>query len=200
MTLSITIAELRTHKACYLNDRVSALSAHLGRTPAADEPVPLATWAEVTPDVADLIWALRCCWDRGGRAVGVEAACRAAERAMVHARPQDGPVLRAAVDAARGCVHGVVTVEACWNAAADAAARAAYAADAASAAAWADAASASDAASDAARAASDAARAVRAAAYAAADADAYDAYAAADASERAAQRADLLSLLAEVAP
>lgn len=194
MTLSITITELRAHDACDLDDRVSALSAHLGRTPAADEPVPLAIWTEVTPDTADLIWALRCCWDRGGRAVGVEVACRAAERAMARARDNDIPVLRASVAAARGCVAGIVTVQACRAVAAYAAAAADRAYDASDFA-YTDA--------DLAAAAS-----VRAA-YAAADSDAYAAataatYAAASAvdtsAERAAQRADLLSLLAEVTP
>jgi hypothetical protein len=177
-TLSITISELRTNRACDLDDRIAALSAHLGRTPEDDEPVPLSVWAEVTPEVDDLVWALRCCWARGGRAVGVEVACRAADRAMVHARPGDVPVLRAAVDAARGCVAGTVTVEACRAAAdaayADADAYAAYAADAAA---------------DAAAAAADA----DAAAYAAERAAC--AAAAERATERAAQRADLLGLL-----
>ena len=113
MTLSITIADLRAARACDLDDRIAALSAHLGRTPEDDEPVPIAVWAEVTPDVADLLWSLRCCWQRGGRAVGVEVACRAADRAMVHARPKNMPVLRAAVDAARveaKLLHGVLTI------------------------------------------------------------------------------------------
>ena len=134
MTLSITIADLRAARACDLDDRIAALSAHLGRTPEDDEPVPIAVWAEVTPDVADLLWSLRCCWQRGGRAVGVEVACRAADRAMVHARPKNMPVLRAAVDAARGCFAGTVTVEACRDAAERAAYAAANAANAASAA------------------------------------------------------------------
>jgi hypothetical protein len=202
MTLSITISELHAYRACDLDDRISDLSAHLGRTPGADEPIPLAKWAEVTPNVDDLVWALRCCWDRGGRAVGVEVACRAADRAMVHARPEDVPVLRAAAHAARGCVAGNVTVEACRDAAYAAAnavtATACAAANAASAAyAAADAAerAAAYAAYAAERAAAYAAYAAYAAAYAAAAAAAY---AAAYAAERAAQRADLLSLLSEV--
>jgi hypothetical protein len=80
-TLSITISELRTNRACGLDGRIAALSAHLGRTPGADEPIPLAKWAEVTPEVDDLVWALRCCWYRGGRSVGAEVARRAAARA-----------------------------------------------------------------------------------------------------------------------
>jgi hypothetical protein len=163
-------------------------------------------WAEVTPHVPDLLWALRCCWARGGRAVGVEVACRAADRSMVHARPEDVPVLRAAVDAARGCVAGTVTVEVCRDAA-DAATTAddAYAAYDAAARAAADAApydayAAYDAAAYAAAYAA-ARAAADAAAYAAnANAAAAAAYAAYAAAERAAQRADLLALLAEVAP
>ena len=177
MTLSITIAELRAAHACDLDDRIAALSAHLGRTPDDDEPVPLAKWAEVTPRVDDLFWAVRRCWWRGGREIGVEVACRAAERAMTHVRPQDVPVLRAAVDAARGCVAGMVTVEACRDAAhaANAAAYAAYAADA-----YTD----------------TAATAAAHAAYgAAADADPDADPDAACTAERAAQRADLISLL-----
>jgi hypothetical protein len=194
MTLSITIAELRAHRACDLADRIAAMSAHLGRTPEDTEAVPLAVWAEVTGSTEDLLWALRCCWDRGSRAVGVEVACRAADRAMIHARPDDVPVLRAAVDAARGCIAETVTEEACRYASsavasavatvADAyAVYAAYAAYSAACAAYTvyAAACAADAAACAARAA----RAARAA----------DAADAADAAERAAQRADLFSLL-----
>ena len=132
MGLSITIAELRKHHACDLDARIAALSAHLGRVVADDEHVPLTTWVEVTPSTNDLIWALRCCWDRGGRAVGVEVACRAADRAMIYARPQDVPVLRAAVDAARGCIAGTVTLDDVMRT--RAAADAAYAAAAAAAA------------------------------------------------------------------
>ena len=179
MGLSITIAELRKHHACDLNARAAALSAHLGRVVADDEHVPLTTWAEVTPSTSDLMWALRCCWYRGGRAVGVEVACRAAGRAMQHARHEDVPVLRAAVDAARGCIAGTVTLDEVMraHAAAAAAAYAAYAADAAYAA-------------YAAYVAAYAAYAAYAADAAAAAA--YAAYAAA----RASQRADLLALVA----
>jgi hypothetical protein len=168
MTLSITIAELRVAHACDLDDRIATLAAHLGRTPADDEPIPLATWAEVTPDVDDLMWGLRCCWDRGGRAVGVEVACRAAERAMTHARPKKMSMMRAAVDAARGCVAGKVTQEACQDAARAAFPSVAYAAARAACATYAN--TAANAAFDAANDAS--------------------------ASERAAQLADLLALVA----
>ena len=162
--LIVTISELRAHRACDLDDRIAALSAHLGRTPDDDEPVSLAKWAEVTPHVPELLWALRCCWDRGGRSVAVEVACRAVDRAMVHARPEDVPVLRAAVDAARGCVAGTVTVEVCRDAAS--AASAAYAAaDYAAAYAAAYAANANAAAA----AYADAAASAAYAAYAAAD-------------------------------
>lgn len=203
MTLSITIAELRAAHACDLDDRIAALSAHLGRTPDDDEPVPLAKWAEVTPRVDDLFWAMRRCWWRGGREIGVEVACRAAERAMTHVRPQDVPVLRAAVDAARGCVAGMVTVEACRDAAhaANAAAYAAYAAYAYTATAYAATAAAATAAYAADAYTGDAytdtaATAAAHAAYgAAADADPDADPDAACTAERAAQRADLISLL-----
>lgn len=198
MTLSITIAELRAAHACDLDDRIAALSAHLGRTPDDDEPVPLAKWAEVTPRVDDLFWAVRRCWWRGGREIGVEVACRAAERAMTHVRPEDVPVLRAAVDAARGCVAGMVTVEACRDAAhaANAAAYAAYAADAYTATAYAATAAAATAAYAADAYTDTAATAAAHAAYgAAADADPDADPDAACTAERAAQRADLISLL-----
>jgi len=184
--LSITIEELRQHHACDLPERIAGLTAHLGRTPADDEPIPLATWAAVAWTARDgthhpehsatgLIWALRCCWDRGGRAVGVEVACRAAERAIGRIPEERRAVARAAIDAARGCVAGAVTREECRRAA-----RAAYAAYAAALAAYA--------------AAADAAAADAAAAYAAADAYVADA-AGAHAAERDHQRADFLALI-----
>ncbi len=188
-TLSFTNAELFNFRACGREERIATLSAHLGRTPENDEPVALSVWAEVTPGVADLLWALRCCWDQGGREVGVEVVCRAAERAMIHARPDDVPVLRTAVDAARGCVTGTVTREDCISAghAAYAAFRDAYAkadrrAEAARAAA--------NAAYAAAHVTDDAAHVIHAANAAA------NACHASSVTERDAQRSDLLALAA----
>jgi len=113
--LSVTISELRAHCGRDFADHIAADLASLGRTPADEEAIPLTVLAEATWDVVDLLLAMRCCWDRGGWAVGVEVACRAADRAMVNARTEDIPALRSAVDAARGRVAGTVTVEACQD-------------------------------------------------------------------------------------
>jgi hypothetical protein len=209
MTLSITISELRAAEGSDLDDRIAALSRHLGRTPEDDEPVSLSVWAKATWDVAGLLLPMRYCWDRGGRAVCVEVACRAADRAIANARTEDIPVLRAAVDAARGCVAGTVTVEACQDAAhaAYAAAHAAFIAKQNNASFFTQLASlVGSFAVDAAHAVHCSARAAFLADYAAASfyasAAAYGAREASYnvAAERAAQRRDLLALLAKVGP
>jgi len=135
MTLSISVAELHAHNACHLADRERAIRAHLGREVGDNEPIPLTTWAQcpwVETDeygaethhgehsTEDLLWALRCCWHRGGRKVGVEVACRAAERVLHLAREEHRRVLRTAIAAARGHVAGDVSCEAVVAARADA--------------------------------------------------------------------------------
>ena len=116
-TLSFTNNELRDFGACDREGRIEDISAHLGYTPQDHIRVPLAAWVEVTPDVMDLVWALRCCWWRGGRAVGVEMACRAAERTLAHATPEAISTFRAAIDATRGYMAGTVDWEECNTAA-----------------------------------------------------------------------------------
>ena len=67
MTTTVTIAQLRSWRACDLDARIQALCSHLGREVGADEPVPLVVWAD-TPwegregaraehSDKDLVWA-----------------------------------------------------------------------------------------------------------------------------------------------
>jgi hypothetical protein len=91
--ITLSIKTLREHETCALDARIAALAAHLGRRPTDDEPVPFVTWAEVTPFISDMIWALQCV-DRGDR-VAAEVARRAAARARGYARAN----IRAADDA-----------------------------------------------------------------------------------------------------
>jgi hypothetical protein len=191
--ITLTIADLRRHDACYLDKRIADLRRVLPDV-ADDEPVPLATWwALPSTSTQDRWWSLRAAKPAlDARRLGVRAACRAARRVLPLVREQDRAVCLAAIEAGET-----------WAAEpTDQRAANAYAADAAAAIA-----AASDAAY-AACAAYAAARAARAAAYADADAyaDAYAdaayaaAYAAANAAnaaaaERQAQRADLDDLV-----
>lgn len=118
--LTVTIAELRRGGARDVAERVAALEAHMRRKVEDNEPVPLRTWAEVTPYTPHVIRMLRCCWERGGREVGVEVACRAAERSLRYARAETVATLQAAIDATRGYMAGTVPLGKCKAARAEA--------------------------------------------------------------------------------
>jgi hypothetical protein len=84
-TRTLSIATLHAYGACRLDTRIADLEAHLTRPVAADEPIPLSTWAAVTPDLSDLTWVLRCFWD------GAELAGQVAEHAVgIAQRAEDG--------------------------------------------------------------------------------------------------------------
>ena len=83
MSYALSIADLRAARICYLDKRVAALQDHLGRAVPDDEALPMAAWAEITPDTRDLIYALRLRPD--GRHISVDVARRAADRAAEHA-------------------------------------------------------------------------------------------------------------------
>jgi hypothetical protein len=55
-----------------LKERVANLEAHLARRVSEDEPIPLATWVDLTPYLSDLIWGLRCF--KGGKAIALQVA------------------------------------------------------------------------------------------------------------------------------
>lgn len=121
--LSITAAELRHHarnmQAYGLPERLEQINRRLGHTVADDEQIPLSTWAEVrTPQdgvpstpLFDLLWAFRCCWDRGGRGACVEVAIHLCEQAT----PSGGSARqahKAALVAARGYIAQAVSFDA----------------------------------------------------------------------------------------
>lgn len=76
MILSLSV--LRARGARDLDKRIADFSAHHGHPP--DDCSTFAQWAEVTPDVPDLIDALR--YVQGGRKIAVEVAYHAAYRAL----------------------------------------------------------------------------------------------------------------------
>ena len=80
---AFSITDLRKHYACDLNQRIADLRRYLVRDVPEDEDVPMAVWAEVTPNTSDLIWALRCRPE--GEVIAVEIARRAAK----HVRQAD---------------------------------------------------------------------------------------------------------------
>ena len=218
----LPLSALRTHRACDLDKRIADFTTHHGFAP--DETSTLRQWAEVTPAVADLLWATRCLLPEAGRQLAVGVALRAARRLLptFEAKYPNDPRPRVALELAEKWLTEPTNVsDGELRAAADDAddadaAYAVYAAAAAAGDAYAAAAAARAAAADAARAAdaadaADAAAAAyvtyaaAAAAYAAAayafDAAADAARAAAadtDAAERAQQRADFLDILTKL--
>jgi len=192
--LTITIAALRYHRACNLPERIVALEAHLNRDVAEDEPVSLMTWAKVTPDTADLIWALRV--HPNSESIAVEIALRAAERALPRTDLTKS-TCEIAIAVARNFLAGTASEASLSDAISAATAAAINAADVAPDAAIAN---ATYAIAYAAKAVACAARyAIAYEACVSAYAAAYEAaFAESDAAvERAAQRADLLALLME---
>jgi len=184
--VAITITQLRAYKDCGLLWRVAVLEARLGHRLGENDAIPFSVWAEVIPDTAALIWALRACPE--GAAVAVEVALRAAERALLYvgcARPECENAIKTARNYRAGAAHRSAlrtAYRAAYDAARDAADTANYAV------------------ADATYAAGAAASATYAAdasiAYTAIDAAIYVRTNAVDAdTERAAQRADLLELL-----
>lgn len=176
MALTITISALRAHRACQLDKRLTELTAHLGRVPTEDEPIPAETlWALPSTSAHDAVWSLRCAEPaEEAHRVAVRVAVAAA-RAVEHLLPDEGrAACQAAIRAAEAWLKEPTEerVEAARAAdrAAVCAADAAYAADAAAAeaaaACAARAARAAVCAADAARAA-DAYTRTSAAAYAA---------------------------------
>lgn len=203
--LTLSIASLRTHHACDLETRIADLRRVLPDV-TDDQPVPLRVWWDLpSTSVLDRCWSLRAVEPAlPARVLGVRAAAAAARRVLHLTREQDRPVCLAAVEAAEAWA-AEPTEERRWGVVI-AARAAAYAADAARVAYAVHAARAAAHAANAARAAAHAANAAPfvvayAAAAAAADAAAAAAADAAadDDAERAAQRADLDRLLAEVA-
>jgi hypothetical protein len=201
--LTLTIASLRRHDACDLDDRIADLHRVLPDA-ADDDPIPLRIWWDLpSTSIPDCWWSLRAAEPQlESRRLAVRAVCLAARRVLPLTREQDRSVCVEAIEAAEAWADEPTAERARACQIAANAANAAYAAYAANAA---YAAAARAAAADAAYAAyaADAtaayAAAYSAAATAAADA-AYAAYAtaAADAAERATQRADLDRLLEEV--
>lgn len=121
--LTLSIATLRRHESCELDDRIADLCRTLGRDVPEDEEIPLRVWWDLgTTSTPDLWRSLRYLGEPGKR-IGVEAACLAARRVLRRTREQDRPVCLAAIEAAEGWLRGDVTREECWEAA-DAAARA----------------------------------------------------------------------------
>ena len=128
--LTLTISALYVQRACGIHpevkgpDRIADLVAHLGRRPADDEPIPLATWwALPTTSVEDRWWSLRAVAPTSlARILGVRAACLAARRALPayearfpHWRPTRASAVIEAIKAAEAWVADPTTerVEAC---------------------------------------------------------------------------------------
>ena len=180
----LPLSALRTHRACDLDKRIADFTSFHGCAP--DEQATLRQWAEVTPAVADLLWATRCLLPEARKHLATGVALRAARRVLpiFEAKYPDDPRPRVALELAEKWLADPTSVSkeelraaaAATYAATYAAARAAYAAAYAADAAY--------AAADAAHAAA-AADAARAAVYAAAAA----------AAERAQQRVDFLDIL-----
>ena len=101
MNLTLTIASLRRHRACDLDERIADLRRVLPDV-RDDEPVPLATWwALPSSSVEDRWWSLRAAEPAlDARRLGVRAACRAARRVLPLVRERDRPVCLAAIEAA----------------------------------------------------------------------------------------------------
>ena len=51
--LTLSIADLRRHCACYLNARIDDLTARLGYRPADDEPIDLKIWLDLPTTTDD---------------------------------------------------------------------------------------------------------------------------------------------------
>jgi len=116
--ITLSIADLRRCRACELPARVADLTRHLGRVPADDEAISLATWwALHTTSVPDMWWSLGAAQPaEAAKRVAVVAACRAVRRVLPLARPRDRAICEAAILAAEGWLAGTHTVEQCREA------------------------------------------------------------------------------------
>lgn len=81
MPYMFSIADLRVYGACNLPDRIDALAQHIKRWPDDDEAFPMVTWAEITPNTKELIWALRA--GAGGATIAAAVAADAASAATL---------------------------------------------------------------------------------------------------------------------
>jgi len=137
--ITISIADLTMWEVCDLPSRVAAIRAHLARGIADDEQIPLTTWAEITPQFDDLIWALES--TPAGRAILAGFACDCAERVLpiwLAVYPDDdrpAAAIRVGRDPDATPAAEAAAWEAGWDAARDAAGNAAVAAARAAAAA-----------------------------------------------------------------
>jgi len=140
--ITISIADLTMWEVCDLPSRVAAIRAHLARGIADDEQIPLTTWAKITPQFDDLIWALES--TPAGRAILAGFACDCAERVLpiwLAVYPDDdrpAAAIRVGRDPDATPAAEAAAWEAGWDAARDAAGDAASdaAVDAAETAAW----------------------------------------------------------------
>lgn len=88
--IAYSIATLRSLDARKIDDRAASIRAHLGREVPDDEEIPLTVWAEVTPDLDDLIWAVEHHPARGR--ILNDFGCDCAERVLpiwLAAHPDD---------------------------------------------------------------------------------------------------------------
>lgn len=201
--LTLAIADLRAADDSNIDNQIALITAHLGRRPADDEPVPFLVWMQVPSKASteDAIWALRCAQPaEDARRVAAHVAIASARRVEHLLDDATRPAALAAIAAAEAWLAepSAETADTAWDAkvaAAEAAtpdAAACYAAIAASyaaKAATADATSATGAAWAAAEAAA------WAAAKAATKTDWHAAAVAARTDAWAAVRADLVALL-----
>lgn len=107
MPLTISIADLRRHKACDFNERIADLRRILPDV-RDDDPVPLRTWWRLpTTTVPDRFWSLRAVSDAMvGRVLSVRVACLAARRVLRLTRERDRAVCLAAIEAAEAWATG----------------------------------------------------------------------------------------------
>ena len=101
MTLTLTIASLRGHEACGLDERIADLRCALPDV-EEDTPVPLRVWWDLpSTSISDRWWSLRAVEPQfEGQRLGVRAAALAARRVLHLERERDRPVCLAAIEAA----------------------------------------------------------------------------------------------------
>lgn len=101
MSLTLSIASLRQHNACDLDERVADLRRVLPDV-GEDDPVPLRTWWDLpTTGRHDRVWSLRAVSDpMAGRVLGVRFACLAVRRVLYLTHEGARPACLAAIEAA----------------------------------------------------------------------------------------------------
>jgi len=99
--LTLTIASLREHNACDLDDRIADLRRVLPDA-ADDDPIPLRIWWDLpSTSILDRWWSLRAVEPQlESRRLAVRAVCLAARRALPLTRNQHRSVCVAATEAA----------------------------------------------------------------------------------------------------